>query len=64
MHSALEREHSDLEPGGHEVVRLQVVLIQLGDPASLGVDVAVSDSDLSRPLVLFNRPVQHELGQF
>ena len=62
VHSALKREHSDLKPGGHEVVRLQAIFLQLSKPSYLGIDVAVADSELGRPLVSLNRRSQLEFG--
>ena len=63
MNPALQREHSDLKPGGHKINRPQPFLLQLGNPGDLGVDVAVTDSVLARPLILLSRPRKCELGQ-
>src|SRR3954466_11475596 len=63
VHSALKGEHSDVEPGGHQVVWLQAVGEKFGDSSHLGVDVLVADSDLASPLVLLQRLIQSELGQ-
>ena len=63
VHSALQREHSDLKPSGYKVSRKESFLFQLGDPGDLGINIAVSDAILQRPLVFLSRPGEGELGQ-
>src|ERR1041385_8809945 len=63
VHSALKREHSDLEPGGHEIVRLMDIFLKLRNPSYLRVNVAVADPKLGRPLVFLHRRSELEFGQ-
>ena len=46
VHSALQREHSDLKPSGYQISRKKSFLLQLGNSGNLGVDIKVSDTTL------------------
>ena len=63
MNSTLQRKYSDLEPSGEKISRQQSLLLQLGNPGDLGINVAIADTILRRPLMFFKRPRKGELGQ-
>src|SRR3954471_18138655 len=63
MHSALQRKNSGMEPSCCKVSRQETLLLQLGDPCNLMINIAVADSILQGPLELVMWPCDGELGQ-
>ena len=63
VHSALKRKHSGLKPSSRKVSRQEPLLLQLGDPCDLMVDVQVTNAILQRTLIFLSRPCEGELGK-